>query len=254
MAKQRMVNTKFWDDNYIIDLDPIEKLLFLYFLTNSLTNIAGIYEISIRKIAFDTGIDKDMVKKILDRFKTDKKIYYIEGWIIIANFPKYQSYKNHPKIKRGIELILEEIPDNIRYSMYRLSIPYTYPFNYSNSNSNTNTNTNTNKKALKKIPNKLFNEKHLELAEYLYKLIKKDNPAWYVKPNWNEWADDIRKLNMIDKRTIEQIKWMIDWVQNNDFWKKNILSPGKLRKQFNKLVVEAKYEQNKNKREGVVKI
>ena len=34
MAKQRYINTKFWRDSYIEDLDPIEKLLFLYLLSN----------------------------------------------------------------------------------------------------------------------------------------------------------------------------------------------------------------------------
>ena len=56
-----MVNTKFWDDTYIVTLDPIEKLLYLYFLTNPLTNICGIYEIQLRRVAFDTGIDKEVV-------------------------------------------------------------------------------------------------------------------------------------------------------------------------------------------------
>jgi len=29
MSKKRYVDTKFWDDNYIIEKDPNEKLLFL---------------------------------------------------------------------------------------------------------------------------------------------------------------------------------------------------------------------------------
>ena len=34
MSKKRWINTKFWDDEYITELESIEKLLFLYFLTN----------------------------------------------------------------------------------------------------------------------------------------------------------------------------------------------------------------------------
>ena len=77
MAKQRMINTKIWSDNYFEELDPTEKLLFLYFLTNIYTNICGIYEIPLKIIAVETGIDKEMVKKILQRFESDKKIFYI---------------------------------------------------------------------------------------------------------------------------------------------------------------------------------
>ena len=106
-----MVNTKFWDDNYVSNLDPIEKLLFLYFLTSPLTNISGVYEIPLRRIAFDTGIDKDMVLKILSRLQEDNKIYYLDGWIYIKNFEKHQ--QSNPNIEKGVERALKELPDEI---------------------------------------------------------------------------------------------------------------------------------------------
>jgi len=144
MASHRYINTKFWTDSYISDLDPTQKYLFLYFLTNPLTNIAGIYEISLKQISFDTGIKMKAVNNILKKFKKDKKITYIDSWIIIANFPKHQEYNRSPLIKTGIETILDKIPQSIRYRLNTLSIPYTYPLNYLNSNLNLNLNKNKN--------------------------------------------------------------------------------------------------------------
>jgi len=111
MSKKRYVDTKFWDDNYIIEKDPVEKLLFLYLLTNTLTNIIGIYEISINRIAFDTGIDKDMVIKILERFEADDKIKYENGWIAIKKFISYQ--QDNPKIRAGISYELKKVPQSL---------------------------------------------------------------------------------------------------------------------------------------------
>lgn len=105
--KLRSVNTRFWDDVYIVDLDPIEKLVFLYFLTNPLTNLAGIYEISIRRIAFDTGIDKDMISKIIERFTKDNKIYYAEGHIAIPNFQNHQKY--NPSMETNVKKLYESL-------------------------------------------------------------------------------------------------------------------------------------------------
>jgi len=112
MAKQRMVNTRFWDDNYASNLDPIEKLLFLYFLTNTSTNISGVYEIPIKKVANETGIDKEMVEKIINRFSKDNKIFYKDGWVVIKNFIKHQNQKS-PKVSKGIVEEFKNVPENI---------------------------------------------------------------------------------------------------------------------------------------------
>ena len=43
MAKFRLINTKFWDDSYVAKLSTSEKLLFIYFISNPLTTVAGVY-------------------------------------------------------------------------------------------------------------------------------------------------------------------------------------------------------------------
>lgn len=138
MAKQRYINTRFWDDGYIVTLDPIEKLLFIYFLTNPLTEMSGAYEIPLRRIAFDTGIDADMVLKIIRRFADEDKIIYRDGWILVCNFIKHQAI--NPKIQTGIEMSVSRCPDWIKD---RLTIAYD-SLSHLNSNSNLNSNLNSN--------------------------------------------------------------------------------------------------------------
>lgn len=141
MAKQRYINTKFWSDSFISELNPLDRYLFLYFLTNEHTNIAGIYELPLKTIAFETGIELDMLKKMFKRLVG--KILYVDGWVCIKNFQKHQS-SDSEKVKRGIEIEMAKIPKKIKER-----IEYGYPIDtpsnhiiYSNSNSNTNTNTN----------------------------------------------------------------------------------------------------------------
>lgn len=121
MAKHRYINTHFWKDNYIINLDPTEKLVYLYLLTNPLTNIAGIYEINLREIAYDTGIIKEIIDTILKRFERDNKLKYCGGYIIVKNHLKHQDFKS-PKIQSGIAEIINALPEEI----LELSIPYVY--------------------------------------------------------------------------------------------------------------------------------
>jgi hypothetical protein len=113
MAKQRIINTKFWSDDYITNLDPLERYLFLFFLTNEHTNICGIYELPLRTMAFETGLDKEMLLKMLDRFARDEKIFYFNNcWIFVKNFMKHQSTKSQT-VKVGIENGLKQVPCDI---------------------------------------------------------------------------------------------------------------------------------------------
>ena len=125
MAKNRYLNTKFWSDNYVSNLDPSEKLLFIYCLTNEHTNICGIYEAPVRAIAFDTGLDREMVIKILDRFAQDNKIHYIDGWIYVHNWIKHQV--SNIKIEQGIKSNIELVPEKILAKIKQIDIDYGKP-------------------------------------------------------------------------------------------------------------------------------
>lgn len=112
MTKNRIINTRFWDDNYILELSTIEKLLFIYLFTNSNNNIAGIYEISYKKIALETDIDIKKIKEIIAKFEADKKIVYRHGVIILCNSIKHQSI--NPSVASGIKTIYDSLNQELQ--------------------------------------------------------------------------------------------------------------------------------------------
>jgi len=80
---------------------------------------------------------------------------------------------------------------------------------------------------------------YFRLANRLYQNILKNNPD-HKEPNLHKWADDVRLMMEQDKRTEEQIEYLIDWVQKDSFWKSNILSISKLRQKFDQLAIRVK--------------
>jgi len=165
MAKQRYINTKFWDDEYISNLDPSEKLLFLYCLTNPATNISGAYEIPLKRIATDTGFDKDMNLKMFIRFERDDKIVYRDGWIVILNFIKHQNTESST-VRKGISENLKNAPQWVTDT---LCIRYGEGIIYLNLNLDLNSNLDLTKEGdkptIKKqsdIPPSLY-----EVSEYI---------------------------------------------------------------------------------------
>lgn len=54
------------------------------------------------------------------------------------------------------------------------------------------------------------------------------------------WKRDMRLLVEKDGRSVEAVERCLRWIHEHDFWSTNVLSPGKLRKQWNRLELEAK--------------
>lgn len=114
-----MVNTRFWNDGYIMNLDPSEKLVFLYLITNSRTETCGGYEFPIRLAALETGLESEMVSKILRRFENDRKIVLCDGWVWISNFTKHQAW--NPSMKEGADKTFAQLPLKLREKIQGLA-------------------------------------------------------------------------------------------------------------------------------------
>ena len=110
--KLRSVNTKFWDDTFTAELKPTEKLLFLYLITNPLTKLIGIYEISIRRICFDTGLNEKMVEDGIKRFETVRKAFFIENFIILPNWLKHQNLNSN--MKKAVIKEFNDLPISLK--------------------------------------------------------------------------------------------------------------------------------------------
>lgn len=61
----------------------------------------------------------------------------------------------------------------------------------------------------------------------------------------HDWILTICRLMDIDQRTPDQVRGAIDWCQADDFWSSNILSPMALRKQYERLRLQATQKQRK---------
>lgn len=219
MPRKRVIDPEFWLDEQIA-LCSYEARLF-YIGTWNFSDDYGVIEDSISKLKaqifpYDPIDVTPLRAKLVEigklvEFKAEGK-----NWLYLKNFKKWQkvdkpSDKRNPSPPSSVVVGEEsESGNGVVLSEVKLS-----------------------KEKLREV-----NPQDLELAKLLHHLITTKNPAWYVKPNWDTWAEDIRKIRELDKRTPTQIEAVIKWAQQDSFWSGNILSPAKLRKQFNTLVVQ----------------
>ena len=88
-------------------------------------------------------------------------------------------------------------------------------------------------KNTKKVVNTSFDQKHLDIANEIYRII---NATVKTKqPDMSAWANEIRKIDVIDKIPIDNILKVFKAANRDDFWSMNIRSPQKLRKHWDRL-------------------
>jgi hypothetical protein len=134
MAEYRLIQTRIWVDAWFLELSLEGKLLFVYLFTNQRASVCGLYELPMRVMAFDTGMDLNSIKKYLDIFsKTDKAYYdFTTSVIWVVNMPKYQGTTS-PKLLPRIMADVKAVPGCElktkflqKYPIYTVSIPYGY--------------------------------------------------------------------------------------------------------------------------------
>ncbi|WP_426554594.1 Replication protein O [Bacillus safensis] len=187
---------------------------------------------SIRKLGDHWSWSNTKVSQFLDLLKSDGMIDYKKDTkktlITIVNYGVYHDSENEKKTQN------EHEKDTKRTQKHTIK-------NEKNVKNEKNINNSRHK----------YEPCDMENANLLYQKILENNPQ-AKKPNLEKWASDFRLIRQIDKRTDKQVKYLIDWTQQDSFWKSNILSPASLRKQFDKLTVRIKSEREAAKRKAAV--
>ncbi len=138
MAKYRAIQTKFWNDPWILELTPEQKYFYIYLLTNPSVTQCGIYEVSLKQMEFESGYTKDTINKLLELLCSYKKIKYSykTSEVCVINFSKY-NYTKSPKVKSCIIKEFKDVKDKelipYVYGIDTLYKDYTY---HQNTNSN----------------------------------------------------------------------------------------------------------------------
>ena len=247
MSTQRYISTSFWDDEWVQSLNLTEKAIYLYLLTNTLTNIAGVYKITDKRIVFDTGLSENKLKEILDKFEKAKKAYRKDEYIILPNWTKHQKWETHTKIKEGIDNILSKL--SVDLLIFLKEINYCYEINiandslskpieandclskgsnYININSNIDSNTNNDliisgsndppKKPLKKSFDLLDREPKNDIERVNKKWLvnyRDIHNSLPINPAWHVSAPLIRKA--IDQAGEEKVLKALDSAMQDEF-------------------------------------
>ena len=113
MDVKRCINVRMWSDSWFEGLPPDFKLVWVYLLTNEYTNMLGVYELSLKRIAYDTGLEKETLSKAFEGFAKDSKAFYLfDKWVVLPNFLKNQAL--NPNMLKSATQIYRNLPKELK--------------------------------------------------------------------------------------------------------------------------------------------
>lgn len=186
--KTRMIYTDFWKDNYISNLSGKEKLTFLYLLTNESVSICGMYQLPDKHIKIDCDLTQPELEFIKEKFIKDGKFYFINGWVKILNYEKYNNYAGKLNLT-AIEKERALIPSEV--IQYRYSIDRVFETPNTLNNHNHNHNINLSNKNIERVVKREtyssisdINDKILQEIADKYKV-----PLSFVKSKYDDMVN-----------------------------------------------------------------
>lgn len=111
--KQRVLHTRIWNDTYFSELAPVEKLLFIYIITNDRVNIIRCYELPERKALWETGATPKQWRDAKIKFQKDRKFAFYKDWIFLLNASRYEKYTG-ARLEVAIKEERNQLPPDVK--------------------------------------------------------------------------------------------------------------------------------------------
>jgi hypothetical protein len=121
-----------WHDRWFSELDIEGKILWVYLLTNGNASVSGIYLMTDKIAAFETGLPLDRVTCLLSQFVLAGKIEWENDVIWVRRMREYQARNDSSsRVMTRILKDIKEVPEGRvkqsyiqRYGIDTVSIPY----------------------------------------------------------------------------------------------------------------------------------
>lgn len=106
------LSTSFWTDDKVRDeFTPEDRLFYVYLLTSPQATITGCFPISFAQVVMDTGLSKETVQKLLNRFEEVHGVLWFNDEnkeVLILNWGRY-NWTDSDDFRKGVEKAAADI-------------------------------------------------------------------------------------------------------------------------------------------------
>ena len=245
---RQFLSWEWFDDNNMVKL-------FIYLLLKANHKKGTHQGLTIKRGQLKTGLDKlnNETKITIQTLRTCLKRLEKTGEINMQVTNKYRviTVCNYELYQDNQQATNKQTNKQLTSNQQATNKQLTANNNVNKNNNNNNVNNYKNKLLSELSASDFENPDYFEITISFWELFKKNlteagASISNLEKAKGKWVDEIRLMIESDKQNIDSVRTVFVYLQNDDFWKKNILSTKKLREKFNTLLLNAKHKSNGN--------
>lgn len=256
MARSRNIKPAFFSDDELADHPPLARLFFIGSWCHADCNGNIEWRPKKLKAVILPYDDADLDSIAINLDKSGFIRFYSDGDKIYFNITGFSKHQNPHKNERAAGSSIPKYSDELRQAVDLPAITINRDLsglNQDEDGTDRADSLNLIPDSLNLIPDSSVSGQEpekpkikkksepspddLNIANQIYADLKAINPN-HKQPNLRSWANTIRLMRERDKKTLDEISQLWTWANTHQFWSANILSPAKLREQWDKLTIQ----------------
>ncbi|MFA4871357.1 MAG: hypothetical protein WC623_24375 [Pedobacter sp.] len=257
MSKRFTCSNK-WDDDWYISLSNDMKLLYNYMVDKC--DCAGVFKPNFKVISILLGIEISASEVLAQINKEKERITVLQSghWLILGFIPfQYGKLSTESTVAKGVIKILtlegygKDIDTLIKgydKGIDRVSKGYDKGIDTIKDKDKDKDYISesiiNNKIPLGEDESKINENFYSELSILLLKKIRENDPKFTITADKMEsWDKEVASLLKKDSRTVDEITQVINWCQQDSFWKSKTMDMNKIREKFSQLLIQMQESQ-----------
>lgn len=116
--KTRILQTRYWDDDFVVESRKLTKYLYIYLLTCQYINISGTFQLHDKKILVETDLTPSELANAKKELSLKGKVFFKDGWVHVVNARKNNRYEKSPDNVKACQKELDIVPKAIQEFFY----------------------------------------------------------------------------------------------------------------------------------------
>ena len=111
--KTRIIQTRFWDDDFINNSHYATRYIYMHLLTSAYINICGMFQLTVNKIMFETNLPPELFELAKKELEEAKKVFFFKGWVFVVNARRNNRYEVSEDNRKAANKELERVPADV---------------------------------------------------------------------------------------------------------------------------------------------